>query len=62
MSCSGPTLEEVARIFDGDNAEVADVDIKGAGLTNRTNSATSFDEERMPQNEKSETVVYSEKQ
>ena len=38
LICSGPTLEEVARIFDGENAEVADVDLKAAGLSNRTHS------------------------
>ena len=35
---SGPTLEEIARIFDGDNAEVADIDIDGKGLSNRNDS------------------------
>ncbi|KAK5171971.1 uncharacterized protein LTR77_003608 [Saxophila tyrrhenica] len=34
----GPTLEEIARIFDGEDAEVADVDVKGTGITNRSNS------------------------
>jgi hypothetical protein len=34
----GPTLEEIARIFDGDNAEVADIDIDGKGLSNRNDS------------------------
>ena len=34
----GPTLEEIARIFDGDNAEVADIDIDGKGLSNRNGS------------------------
>lgn len=35
---SGPTLEEIARIFDGENAEVADIDIDGKGLGNGTGS------------------------
>lgn len=31
----GPTLEEIARIFDGENAEVGHADVKGVpGLTN----------------------------
>ncbi|CAN9149726.1 unnamed protein product [Alternaria alternata] len=34
----GPTLEEIARIFDGDNAEVADIDIDGKGISNRNDS------------------------
>jgi hypothetical protein len=34
----GPTLEEIARIFDGDDAEVANIDIDGKGLDNRTGS------------------------
>jgi len=35
----GPTLEEIARIFDGDNAEVAEIDIVGEkGLEIRNNS------------------------
>jgi hypothetical protein len=46
MNPSGPTLEEIARIFDGENAEVADVDIKTSGLTNHP-TTTSFDEERV---------------
>ena len=50
---SGPTLEEIARIFDGENAEVADVDLKAAGLSNRTHS---FDEDRIE-----ERVVHHEK-
>jgi len=29
VETKGPTLEEVARIFDGDNAEVGDVHVKG---------------------------------
>ncbi|KAF9693197.1 hypothetical protein EKO04_008567, partial [Ascochyta lentis] len=32
----GPTLEEIARIFDGENAEVANIDIDGKGLDNRS--------------------------
>ena len=51
---SGPTLEEIARIFDGENAEVAEIDIKGAGLTNRTHSLDFGDEEK-------EQVVHQEK-
>lgn len=35
---SGPTLEEIARIFDGQDAEVADIDIDGKGLGNRNSS------------------------
>ena len=50
---SGPTLEEVARIFDGENAEVGEIDVKETGITNRTNSLNSFDEERVVPNEKS---------
>jgi len=38
----GPTLEEIARIFDGDNAEVADIDIGEKGL--RNNSVTYQEE------------------
>ena len=53
LNHSGPTLEEVARIFDGENAEVGEIDIKGAGLTNRTHSI-DFDEEK-------EHVVHTEK-
>lgn len=50
----GPTLEEIARIFDGENAEVGEVDVKEAGLTNHS---TSFDEERVEK----EQVAYNEK-
>jgi len=50
----GPTLEEVARIFDGDNAEVGDVDVKNApGLSNRNNSVDYDDVERHVHHEKS---------
>jgi hypothetical protein len=52
MKYSGPTLEEIARIFDGENAEVAEVDVKGIGLTNRSHSL-SYDEERVIHHEKS---------
>lgn len=38
FASSGPTLEEIARIFDGDNAEVADIDIDGKGLHNHSGS------------------------
>jgi len=34
IETKGPTLEEIARIFDGENAEVGEVDLKGAGLSN----------------------------
>lgn len=49
---SGPTLEEIARIFDGENAEVGEVDVKEAGITNRTHSI-DYDEERHIHHEKS---------
>lgn len=52
LNHSGPTLEEVARIFDGENAEVGEIDIKGAGLTNRSHSI-DVDEERVVHTEKS---------
>lgn len=36
---SGPTLEEIARIFDGHDAQVADIDIVGEkGMSIRNNS------------------------
>jgi len=34
----GPTLEEIARIFDGENAEVANIDIDGKDMDGRTGS------------------------
>ncbi|KAK3047362.1 hypothetical protein LTR09_011234 [Extremus antarcticus] len=50
----GPTLKEVARIFDGDIAEVGDVDVKNApGLSNRNNSVDYDDIERHVHHEKS---------
>jgi hypothetical protein len=35
---SGPTLEEIARIFDSDEAEVANINLDGKGLDNRPSS------------------------
>jgi hypothetical protein len=35
-----PTLEEIAKIFDGENAEVADVDLKAAGVIGTRASAS----------------------
>ena len=32
----GPTLEEIAKIFDGEEAEVAQIDIHKVGLTGVT--------------------------
>ncbi|KAF4550281.1 Sugar (and other) transporter-like protein 21 [Elsinoe fawcettii] len=39
----GPTLEEIARIFDGDEAQVADIDI-GGKITNRHGSVDLVEE------------------
>lgn len=47
---SGPTLEEIARIFDGENAEVADIDIVGEkGLAIRNNSTVHEEEHIHPE-------------
>ena len=35
FASSGPTLEEIARIFDGDDAEVADIDLAIKSLEDR---------------------------
>jgi len=43
----GPTLEEIARIFDGDNAEVADIDI-GKGLDNHSVKEAHVQVEKAP--------------
>jgi hypothetical protein len=44
---SGPTLEEIARIFDGDNAEVGDVKTDVPGLSN-----VNYDKESINMHEK----------
>ena len=50
---SGPTLEEIARIFDGENAEVAEIDIVGEkGLTNRHGSIGHDEEDTYVHHEK----------
>jgi len=44
----GPTLEEIAIIFDGNNAQVADVDIKGApGLHNQVDRYDGLHKDEM---------------
>lgn len=44
IETKGPTLEEIAKIFDGDEAEVADVDAIKVGLPNRGPSYSSATE------------------
>jgi len=49
----GPTLEEIARIFDGDDAQVGEVEVKEVpGLSNRSNSL-SYGQEQVNFHEKS---------
>jgi hypothetical protein len=44
----GPALEEIAKIFDGEEAEVGTVDLKGTGVIQRgsVSSATAADPEK----------------